>query len=384
MEGKYGIVILSGGMGRRMGNVDKGRLLYRKKSFLFQIMDQLSVLNLPVFLSSREKLEVPGISQVIADRPFEANTEPMGPMGGIWSCLMETGLEGLFVAPCDMPLIRPELARRLMEQWSPAYDAVVWRTREGRIQPLCGFYCKSCLPALESCLKEENYRMRDFLSRISCLWLETDREHIPDQWFFNVNDQEAYELLNKKRVPVLAVSGSKNTGKTTVLEKLVAELRRRGIQTAVIKHDGHEFEADVPGTDSFRLNQAGACGTVVYSDSKFSVVKDEKGCRAEDFFSLFPEADLILLEGQKDSKYQKVETLRSPVSRRPVCDPTTVLAYVTDGGWVPEYQEPWGQKIRVLSSEDMDQLLEVVMGVMDQNAAVKKAEDTKDDNGTGL
>lgn len=387
MEGKLGIVILSGGMGSRMGYMDKGRLLYRKKSFLFQIMDQLSGFALPFYLSSRDfggELKIPGISQVVVDLPFGTNTGRKGPMGGIWSCFMETDLDGFLLTPCDMPLIREGMARRLIEQRSPEYDAVVWRTREGRIQPLCGFYSRTCLPALESCLKEENYSMREFLSRISCLYLDTAREHIPDQWFFNVNDQEAYELLNKRRVPVLAVSGSKNTGKTTLLEKLVTELKKRGIRTAVIKHDGHEFEADVPGTDSFRMKQAGACGTVVYSDSKFSLVKDEKGCRAEDFFPLFPDADLILLEGQKNSRYQKMETLRSQVSKKPVCSPATVLAYVTDGGWSPEPEKSWDQIPKVLSAEDTDQLLEVVIGFMDENGNIKKAEDTKDDNGTGL
>ena len=50
-------------------------------------------------------------------------------------------------------------------------------------------------------------------------------------------------------MPVIAaVSGIKNTGKTTLITRLIPCLTRRGLKTAVIKHDGHEFEADVPGT----------------------------------------------------------------------------------------------------------------------------------------
>ena len=91
---------------------------------------------------------------------------------------------------------------------------------------------------------------------------------------------------------------------------LVGELDRVGIRSAVIKHDGHEFEADVPGTDSRRIKEAGAYGTVVYSGTKFSMTKEQPSMKAEDFFGFFPEADIIFLEGQKDSDYPKLEVLR--------------------------------------------------------------------------
>ena len=53
-----------------------------------------------------------------------------------------------------------------------------------------------------------------------------------------------------------AVSGVKNSGKTTFLEKLVKELTQRGYRVAVLKHDGHEFQADREGTDTYRMQQA--------------------------------------------------------------------------------------------------------------------------------
>lgn len=51
---------------------------------------------------------------------------------------------------------------------------------------------------------------------------------------------------------VFAISGYKNSGKTTLICRLIPELKRRGYRVAVIKHDGHDFVGDVPGTDSFR------------------------------------------------------------------------------------------------------------------------------------
>lgn len=364
---RWGIALLSGGMGRRMGGLNKANLKYRKKSFFTQIEEELSVLSLPFFLSAgahREQPDMPKDWTVIRDLDFHGEEMHIGPMGGIFSCLLKTDADGLFFVPCDMPLVRAELIRCLMSQWKPEYDAVLWKTRDGRLQPLCGLYTKSCLPALEGCIGEGRFSMMEVLSRLNCLVLETGRAHLPDRWFLNINDPSAYENLNRSACPVLAVSGRKNTGKTTLLTRIVSELQARGIRTAVIKHDGHEFEADTPGTDSFRLRKAGAYAAAVYSDSKLLLVKEQEGIQAADFFPYFPEADLILLEGQKHSDCLKLEVLREEISRNPICDPHTVLAYVTDGGWAPQGTK---HSPPVLSFDRMDDILELVIRQIDQN-----------------
>ena len=74
---------------------------------------------------------------------------------------------------------------------------------------------------------------------------------------------------------VVAVSGVKNSGKTTFLEHLLPILNKKGFKVAVIKHDGHDFEPDVKGTDTWRLKNAGAYGTGIFSDSRWMVVKEE-------------------------------------------------------------------------------------------------------------
>ena len=86
----------------------------------------------------------------------------------------------------------------------------------------------------------------------------------------------------------------------------------------------------MPGTDSYRHKAAGAYGTVVYSEKRFCLVKEETGHQAADFFGYFNDADLILLEGMKDSAYPKIEVMRREVSKRSVCKKETVKAYVTD------------------------------------------------------
>lgn len=104
---------------------------------------------------------------------------------------------------------------------------------------------------------------------------------------------------------IYVICGYKNTGKTTALTGLVKLLTARGYKLAVIKHDGHDFEGDVPGTDSWRHMEAGAYATAVFSPNRYLVHKKCEGTTAEDLMVMFPEADIILIEGMKDSDYPK-------------------------------------------------------------------------------
>jgi molybdopterin-guanine dinucleotide biosynthesis protein B len=128
---------------------------------------------------------------------------------------------------------------------------------------------------------------------------------------------------------IIAVSGVKNSGKTTLLTKLIPALKARGVACAVIKHDGHGFAADREGTETCRMLASGAIGAAIFDGEKFQAVK-YAAVTEEDLIALYPEADLILLEGFKWTAYPKVEIVRKGVSDRAVCDPNTLLALVTD------------------------------------------------------
>ena len=128
---------------------------------------------------------------------------------------------------------------------------------------------------------------------------------------------------------VVAVSGVKNSGKTTLIEAMLPLLEESGLTVAVVKHDGHSFDADPPGTDTGRFMAAGAAGTAIFDGEKFKIVKKQPV--TEDFLiTQFPEADLILLEGFKHSSYAKIEVVREGVSQTPVSNPDGLLAVATD------------------------------------------------------
>ena len=121
--------------------------------------------------------------------------------------------------------------------------------------------------------------------------------------------------IELKRPAVLAVSGLHNSGKTTLLEKLLPALRSRGLKVGIIKHDGHDFTPDVPGTDSYRLREAGAEGVAVYSGQRYLLTEMFR-LTEQDLLALFERHgyDLVLLEGFKDSGWPKIEVVRKEIS----------------------------------------------------------------------
>ena len=144
---------------------------------------------------------------------------------------------------------------------------------------------------------------------------------------------------------IIAVCGTKNAGKTTLLEKLIPALARRWIRAAVIKHDGHRFAPDREGTDTYRMLAAGAVGAAVFDAEKFQLVRCAPVTERE-LADFFPEAELILLEGFKGSNGPKIEVLRGG---EPVSDPQTRLALVTDD----RVRDPG---VPVFSPEDIEPL----------------------------
>jgi molybdopterin-guanine dinucleotide biosynthesis protein B len=133
---------------------------------------------------------------------------------------------------------------------------------------------------------------------------------------------------------VVAVCGTKNVGKTTLLTNLIPLLTAKGLKVAVIKRDAHDFEPDVPGTDSYKLRAAGAGGVAVYSPKRLLVTQEATGVTVEELASRFADFHLILLEGGKHSPYPKIEILRQGISSVPVSSPPH-LAFCVDGPFQP-------------------------------------------------
>ncbi len=135
--------------------------------------------------------------------------------------------------------------------------------------------------------------------------------------------------MNHKPI-IAAVCGVKNSGKTTLIEKLISGLGARGRHVAVIKHDGHDFHCDIPNTDTYRFTEAGAFGVAAFSQNRAFVHRVGTGDTEADLTPLFPEADVILIEGLKNSSCPKIELVRSAVSDHPVSNREGRFLIVSD------------------------------------------------------
>lgn len=132
--------------------------------------------------------------------------------------------------------------------------------------------------------------------------------------------------------PVVCVVGRSKTGKTTLLEKLIPELKSRGYKVATIKRHSHPgLDFDVPGKDSWRHAQAGSDLAVVAGPDKMASVRSlEHELTLDEVAAMITGVDIILAEGYKQANKPKVEVVRAERSGEPLCTADELMAVVTD------------------------------------------------------
>lgn len=128
-------------------------------------------------------------------------------------------------------------------------------------------------------------------------------------------------------IPVIAVVGKTDSGKTTLLEKLVAELKKRGYRVGTVKHDIHGFDVDHPGKDSWRHAQAGADAVAISSPQKLALIKKvDHDLKPDELVGeYFGDVDIVLMEGYKREDKPKIEVFRRELSPLPLCQPQELL-----------------------------------------------------------
>lgn len=113
--------------------------------------------------------------------------------------------------------------------------------------------------------------------------------------------------------PAISFIGRKNSGKTTLFEKLIANLSDKGLRIATIKHHGHpDFDIDISGRDSYRHRAAGAQSTTILSDVRFAQITELSTPRScESVISQLSGYDLVLVEGFKQASIAHIELFRA-------------------------------------------------------------------------
>jgi molybdopterin-guanine dinucleotide biosynthesis protein B len=312
--------------------------------------------------------------------PVVADARPdAGPAVGVYTALMASPAPRTLCLACDMPFVTAALLDRLADL-APPLDALVPRADDG-IQPLCAVYSRRALPALDAMLDEGELRLDRVVERVPMRYADVGTLDVgdPRALFFNVNRPADLEVarhlagglplngvppvdalhrdprtvgrvpesrdtalvhlgarvadfIARAPVPTVSFVGKKRSGKTTVLEGVIAELVQRGRRVAAIKHDTHGFSVDAPGTGSHRMRAAGATVTVISSSEDVAVMShvDEEPALLDLVARIRDRVDMVLTEGFVRQPAPKVEVSRAARSGTLIMPPEELLGIAAD------------------------------------------------------
>lgn len=271
-------------------------------------------------------------SQGIACHP---DRHPGSSLAGLHTALTHASRDWVLVLPCDLPFPSPQLLRALLAARRDDTLAVVPRTARGS-EPLIACYHRQALPLVEQALAADELRLQRLIEKLQPVFVEGDA--LPRGWRralcnLNTRDDLQRHLAPPPAVTFVAKSG---TGKTTLVEKVIADLVGRGWTVGALKHDAHRFEIDKPGKDTWRMTEAGATLTAICSPEKSALIRrHELEPTLDELLAPFAgQVDIIITEGFKRSRLPKIEVHRAELQQPLLCrgdfDDPALLAVAGD------------------------------------------------------
>ena len=189
MKQKTTGIILSGGKSSRMGS-DKGLLILNGKPLIQYSIDVLKELCSEIIICANnpayDTFGYPVIKDVYPD---------LGPIGGIYTGLLNSGSESNFILSCDMPFINPQIIIYLLSNRDKSLASIPTHGKN-IIEPLCALYSKAILPQLKKQIRNKDLKLMNLLKTVDVNWVKMDSglEFYHPDLFFNVNDQNSLEI----------------------------------------------------------------------------------------------------------------------------------------------------------------------------------------------
>lgn len=138
-------------------------------------------------------------------------------------------------------------------------------------------------------------------------------------------------MTDQGSVPIVSIVGRSGVGKTTVLERIIRELKGRGRRIGTIKHDTHGFSIDKPGKDTWRHARAGSDAVVISGPQKMALIRQvDEEMSLDDIVPLMGDVELVITEGYKRGSKPKIEVSRLACGTELLCEADELVAVVAD------------------------------------------------------
>ena len=132
-------------------------------------------------------------------------------------------------------------------------------------------------------------------------------------------------------IPIVGFVGTSNSGKTTLLVKIINELKQKGFKVATIKHHDHDIAIDKPGKDTWRHAEAGADQVALITSNKAAIFYQyEENISIEAIINKISGVDIILIEGFKYGNFPQIEIVRSEIRTELISNPKNLFAVASD------------------------------------------------------
>lgn len=191
-----GALILMGGKNSRMNGNVKGLLKIKNSTFLEKIQETLNDFS-SIYLSINDKFskEQKQNFENMGFKIIEDIYKEIGPLGGIYSSLLNCKEEYLFITACDMPFITKNSIEVLCNKVDKNTDGVVFYDKNNKLYPLGAIYSKNVLPIIEEMIDKKYYKLSYLIEKSNFVKINIEKTDIPLKVLSNINTLQEYDLF---------------------------------------------------------------------------------------------------------------------------------------------------------------------------------------------
>ena len=185
-----------GGKNSRMNGNDKGLLKIKNSTFLEKIQETLNDFS-SIYLSINDKFSKKQKQNFenMGFKIIEDIYKEIGPLGGIYSSLLNCKEEYLFITACDMPFITKNSIEVLCNKVDKNTDGVVFYDKNNKLYPLGAIYSKNVLPIIEEMIEKKYYKLSYLIEKSNFVKINIEKTDIPLKVLSNINTLQEYDLF---------------------------------------------------------------------------------------------------------------------------------------------------------------------------------------------